>query len=166
MQLVNGVYIMESADVVGDVTLGGNCSVWCNAVIRGDDAYVKIGEKTNIQDCAVVHTQHEIPIDIGDNVTIGHGAIVHCRSVGSNTMIGMGALLLDCTEIGEFCIIAAGAIVTEYKKIPDRSIVMGSPGKIVRTASEKDIERIRFASSDYQRLAKLHYEGKYKKYPG
>ena len=166
MRILNGVYVMESSDVVGDVSIGKDSSVWCNAVVRGDDAYVKIGERSNIQDCAVVHTQHDIPIDIGNNVTIGHGAIVHCRSVGSNTLIGMGAILLDCAEIGDYCIVAAGAVVTEFSRIPDRSVVMGSPGKIVRDVLEKDVERINFAASDYLRLARLHGEGKFKKFNG
>lgn len=162
----NGVYIMESAEVVGDVTIGKDSSVWSHAVIRGDDSTIRIGRNSNIQDMCVIHTEHDIPIEIGDNVTIGHSAIVHCRRIGSNCIIGMGAMLLDNAEIGEYCIVAAGAVVTEGQIVPSKSLVMGVPGKVVRDLGESDIQRIEKAARDYHRLSQEHYRGKHKLFFG
>ena len=159
----DGVYIMESAEIIGEVTIGEHSSVWSKAVIRADDAPIKIGKNTNIQDMCVIHTDPGRPLEIGDNVTIGHGAMLHCRRIGSNCVIGMGAMLLDSVEIGEYSIIAAGTVVTENKKIPPRSLVMGIPGKIVREIKDEDIKRIEQGAQDYLRLAKAHYEGYHKK---
>ncbi len=159
----DGVYIMESAEIIGEVTIGEHSSVWSKAVIRADDAPIKIGKNTNIQDMCVIHTDAGRPLEIGDNVTIGHGAMLHCRRIGSNCVIGMGAMLLDSVEIGEYSVIAAGTVVTENKKIPPRSLVMGIPGKIVREIKDEDIKRIEQGTQDYLRLAKAHYEGYHKK---
>ena len=159
----NKVYIMESAEIVGDVKIGENSSVWNKAVIRGDEASIRIGKKTNIQDMCVIHAERHIPIEIGDNVTIGHSAVIHCRRVGSNCLIGMGAMLLDNVEIGGYSIIAAGTVVAENTIIPPRSVVMGVPGKVVRDTSDEDIKRIESAAQDYLCLSKSHHEGKYTK---
>ena len=150
----NGVYIMESAEIVGDVIIGECSSVWSKAVIRGDESYIRIGKNTNIQDLCVIHAEHDIPIEIGDNVTVGHGAVIHCRKVGSNCLIGMGALLLDNAEIGEYSIVAAGTVVTENRIIPPRSLVIGVPGKIVREINDDDVKRIISSSKDYLRLSR------------
>jgi carbonic anhydrase/acetyltransferase-like protein (isoleucine patch superfamily) len=159
----DGVYIMESAEIIGEVTIGEHSSVWSKAVIRADDAAIKIGKNTNIQDMCLIHTDTGRPLEIGDNVTIGHGAMLHCRRIGSNCIIGMGAMLLDSVEIGEYSVIAAGTVVTENKKIPPRSLVMGIPGKIVREIKDEDIKRIEQGTQDYLRLAKAHYEGYHKR---
>jgi carbonic anhydrase/acetyltransferase-like protein (isoleucine patch superfamily) len=159
----NKVYIMDSAEIVGDVIIGENSSVWNKVVIRGDESSIKIGERTNIQDMCVIHAERHISIEIGDNVTIGHSAVIHCRRVGSNCLIGMGAMLLDNVEIGEYSIIAAGTVVAENTKIPSRSVVMGVPGKVVRETNDEDIKRIKSAAQDYLRLSKSHHEGTYKK---
>jgi len=157
-----GVYIMESAEIVGDVIIGEFSSVWSKAVIRGDESYIRIGRNTNIQDLCVIHAEHGIPLEIGDNVTLGHSAVIHCRKVGSNCLIGMGAMLLDNSEIGEYSIVAAGSIVTENIIIPPRSLVMGVPGKIVRKITDADVERIISSSKDYLRLSISHYKGVYR----
>ena len=159
----NEVYIMESAEIVGDVTIGENSSVWNKAVIRGDEASIRIRKGTNIQDMCVIHAERHIPIEIGDNVTIGHSAIIHCRIVGSNCLIGMGAMLLDNVEIGEYSIIAAGTVVAENTIILPRSVVMGVPGRVVRETTDEDIKRIENSAQDYLRLSKSHNEGKYNK---
>jgi len=159
----NKVYIMESAEIVGDVKIGENSSVWNKAVIRGDESSIRIGKGTNIQDMCVMHADRHAPIEIGDNVTIGHSAVIHCRKVGSNCIIGMGAMLLDNAEIGEYSIIGAGTVIAENTKIPSRSVVMGVPGKVVREINDEDIARIESAAQDYLRLSKSHHEGKYKK---
>ena len=159
----NKAYIMESAEIVGDVRIGENSSVWCKAVIRGDLSSISIGKGTNIQDMCVMHADRKAPIEIGDNVTIGHSAVIHCSKVGSNCIIGMGAMLLDNVEIGEYSIIGAGTVVAENTKIPSRSVVMGVPGKVVREINDADIKRIESAAQDYMHLSKSHYESKYKK---
>jgi len=159
----NGVYLMESAEIFGDVEIGENSSVWTKTVIRGDYAHISIGKNTNIQDMCVIHTEQDIPIEIGENVTIGHNAVIHCRKIGSNCMIGMGAMLLLNSEIGEYSIVAAGAVVTENQIIPPRSLVMGVPGKIVREINDEDKKRIEKAAQNYRRLSVAHYEGRHKK---
>jgi len=159
----NKVYIMESAEIVGNVKIGENSSVWNKAVIRGDESSIRIGKGTNIQDMCVIHSERHIPMAIGDNVTIGHSAVIHCRRVGSNCLIGMGAMLLDNVEIGEYSIIAAGTVVAENTKIASRSVVMGVPGKVVRETNDEDIKRIESAAQDYLRLSESHHEGQYKK---
>lgn len=159
----DGVYIMESSEIIGDVKIGENSSVWSKAVIRGDDSTIRIGKNTSIQDMTIIHTEHNIPVEIGDNVTIGHRAVIHCRKIGSNCIIGMGAIVLDNAEIGDYSIVAAGALVTENRIIPPRSLVMGIPAKIVRKTKDKDIKRIEEAVQDNLRLSKSHYEGSHSK---
>ncbi|HVT91003.1 MAG TPA: gamma carbonic anhydrase family protein, partial [Tepidisphaeraceae bacterium] len=122
-------YVADTARIVGDVTIGEQCSFWFNAVVRGDVAPVKFGKRVNVQDCAVVHTDTDVPNEIGDDVVIGHGAIVHGRSVGSGSLIGMSATLLSRTRIGERCLIAAGAVVAPDMQVPDGMLVMGVPAK-------------------------------------
>ena len=109
---------MESAEILGDVEIGENSSAWSKVVIRGDESSVRIGKATNVQDMCVLHPETDIPMEIGDHVTIGHSAVIHCRRIGSNCLIGMGALLLDSAEIGEYCIIGAGAVFPENERIP------------------------------------------------
>ena len=134
------IYKADSADIVGDVRLSNNCSVFFNAVIRADHHPVVVGENTNIQDCVVIHTGTNYPVTIGKNVTIGHSAIVHGCEIGDNVMIGMGAIVMNGCKIGSNCIIGAGALLTEHKEIPDSSVVFGSPAKIIRSITDKEIE--------------------------
>ena len=134
------IYKADSADIVGDVRLSNNCSVFFNAVIRADHHPVVVGENTNIQDCVVIHTGTNYPVTIGKNVTIGHSAIVHGCEIGDNVMIGMGAIVMNGCKIGSNCIIGAGALLTEHKEIPDGSVVFGSPAKIIRSITDKEIK--------------------------
>lgn len=143
------VYIAEGAKIVGDVTIGEDSSVWYNAVIRGDSNSIVIGENTNVQDNAVLHTSHSHALTIGDNVTIGHGAIVHGCTVGNNVLIGMGAIILDGAVIEDNCIIGAGALVTQGKVMSEGSLVLGNPAKIVREISEKEKESIIENANEY-----------------
>lgn len=147
------VRIAPGAHVVGDATLGEHCTVWYNAVIRADEAPVTIGAKTNVQDCAVVHVSTGHPVSIGDGVTIGHGAIVHGCTVGSNSLIGMGAIVLDGAEIGSNCIIGAGALVTQGTRIPDGHMAFGSPARVIRPLTEEEIRKNRENAQEYVRLA-------------
>ena len=136
------VFIAPGAQVIGDVTMGKDCGVWYNAVIRGDSREVVIGERTNIQDLACLHVDKNYKLRIGDNVTIGHSAIVHGCIVGNNVLIGMGAIIMNGAQIGDNCIIGAGALVTENMIIPDGMMVYGSPAKLIRALNEEEKQGI------------------------
>jgi carbonic anhydrase/acetyltransferase-like protein (isoleucine patch superfamily) len=130
--LGHGVYIAQGAVVVGDVTIGDESSVWYNAVVRGDINRIVIGHHSNIQDNAVLHLADDFPCLVGNYVTVGHSAILHACTVGDETLIGMGAVILDGSVIGNQCLIGAKALVTPGTVVPDGSLVMGMPGKVVR----------------------------------
>ena len=143
------VFIADGARVLGDVEIGEGCGVWFNAVIRADSAKVKIGSRSNIQDNAVIHTSKDFSVCIGDNVTVGHGAIVHGCTVKNNVMIGMGAIVLNGAVIEENCIIGAGALVTQGKVIPAGSLVFGNPARVVRALSGDEIRSITDNADSY-----------------
>lgn len=149
-------FIADTARIVGDVTLGRGCSVWYGAVIRGDVAPIVIGDRTNVQDNAVIHCDHLHANVIGSDVIIGHGAIVHGQSIGDNTLIGMGAKVLGRTRIGSGCLIAAGAVVPPGLEVPNGSVVVGVPGKIVRQVSDADEAYLAKLPAHYERLATRH----------
>ena len=133
-----GVYIARGAVVIGDVSLGDHSSVWYNAVLRGDINRIEVGQHTNIQDNAVIHLADDFPCIIGNYVTVGHSAIVHACTVGDETLVGMGATILDGARIGQHCIIGANALVTQGTEIPDGSLVLGSPGRVMRSLSTEE----------------------------
>ena len=143
------VYIADTASVVGDVEIGANSSVWFGAVIRADNNKIKLGANTNVQDGAVLHADPANPAVVGDNVTIGHRAIVHGCTVGSDTLIGMGAILLSGCRVGSHCVIGAGAIVTGKMDIPDNSLVLGAPAKTIKPLGEEMLGEIAFAAEEY-----------------
>ena len=149
------VLIAEGAAVVGNVTLGKGVSVWYNAVIRGDQGPIRIGENTNIQECAVLH----LTTTIGAGCTIGHGAIVHGCTVGDNTLIGMGAIILTGAKIGNNCLVGAGALVTGKMDIPDGSLVLGNPAKVVRPLTEAEIRENRVSMEEYLDFARRYRQG-------
>jgi carbonic anhydrase/acetyltransferase-like protein (isoleucine patch superfamily) len=155
-------FIASNATLVGDVAIGEFSSFWFNAVVRGDVAAVKIGRRTNVQDCAVVHCDTDVPNEIGDDVTIGHGAIVHGMSVGNGSLIGMGSTLLSRSKIGNECLIAAGAVVPPDLVVPDRMVVMGVPGKIVRAIKEDELKYMRWLTEHYVELAQKYVAGQIK----
>ncbi len=134
----DSAFVAWNAEVAGDVVLAPNVSVWFSATVRGDIAPVEIGEESNIQDGAVVHVDTGIPCRIGRDVTVGHGAILHSCKVGDGVLIGMGAILLNGAEIGEGSIVGAGALVTQDKKFPPRSLILGSPAKVARELSVEE----------------------------
>ena len=137
-QLGHDVYISENAMVIGEVTLGDKVSIWFGAVIRGDMHYIKIGNRTNIQDNSVVHVTTAVsPTTIGANVTVGHGAIIHGCTIGDDCLIGMGAILMDDAVIGAGSLIGAGALIPPNMIIPKNSLVVGSPGKVVREVGDE-----------------------------
>ena len=152
-----GAFIAENATLIGDVTVGRDSSVWFGAVIRGDNEPITVGEGTSIQDNAVLHTEKGHPLTVGSNVTVGHGAIVHCTSVGDNTMVGMGAILLDGAVIGKNCIIGAGAVVKERAVVPDGTMMVGVPAKPVRELGPEQIALLE-RTSPYVALSKEYME--------
>lgn len=149
------VVILPGAAVVGDVTLGRNCSVWFNAVIRGDGKPITLGQGCNVQDCAVLHSD-VFPTTLGDYVTVGHGAIVHGCTVGDNTVIGMGAVVLNGASIGKNCMVGAGALVTGKMDAPDGSLLVGSPAKVVRPLTADEIAGLRKNAEHYVELKEAY----------
>ena len=144
------VYVEEGARIIGDVEIGAHSSIWFNAVVRGDVHYIRIGERTNVQDNTVLHvTKDTYPLIIGSDVTIGHNAVLHGCVVKDRCLIGMGAIILDNAEIGEDSIIGAATLVTENAKIPPRSLVLGSPGKVVRQLKDEEVARILQSAKNY-----------------
>jgi carbonic anhydrase/acetyltransferase-like protein (isoleucine patch superfamily) len=145
-------YIDQSAMVIGDVTIGEQSSVWMCVVIRGDVNYIRIGDRTNIQDGTVVHVMHDTcPTVIGSDVTIGHGAIVHGCTIADRVLVGMGAIVLNGASIGEETIVAAGSLVTERMVIPARSLVMGSPARVKRALKDEEVASIQEYADNYVR---------------
>ena len=146
-------YVDASAQVIGDVHVGDEGSVWMNAVVRGDVNLIRIGRRTNIQDGTIVHVMREpsYPTMIGDDITIGHGAVVHGCTIEDCCLIGMGAILLNGSRIGEGSIVAAGTLIPERTVIPPRSLVMGSPGNVKRATTDDELAFIRESAANYVR---------------
>jgi len=155
-QIAPGVFISPTSSITGHVVLERYSSVWPMAVLRGDIAPVYVGEGSNIQDAAVLHVADHLPCRIGKYCTIGHSAIVHACTVGDECLIGMGAIILDGSEIGAQCIIGAGALVTQNIKIPEGSMVFGSPAKVIRPLSPEERNSIRGWADRYIILSKEH----------
>ena len=149
-------WVAPNATIIGDVTLEKNTSIWFNAVLRGDIENIYIGEGSNIQDGSVLHTDPDCPLKIGRNVTVGHMVMLHGCTIGDNSLIGIGAVILNKAKIGKNCIIGANALITENKVIPDNSLVVGSPGKIVRQVSDEESKLITENA--------IHYQDNWKKY--
>jgi carbonic anhydrase/acetyltransferase-like protein (isoleucine patch superfamily) len=148
----SGVYIADNAFVIGDVELGDDVSVWFGTVIRGDVNYIKIGDRTNIQDNSVIHVTHDThPTIIGHDVTIGHGAIIHGCTIKNFVLVGMGATIMDGATIEDFVLVGARALITPNKHIPSGVLVAGSPAKIVRDLKPEEIELIKESASNYVR---------------
>ena len=149
-QIHSSAWITESAQIIGDVVIGEESSVWFNAVIRGDVNYIRIGKRTNIQDGCVLHVARRThPLVIGDEVTIGHNVTLHACTIGNRCLIGMGAVLMDGAEVGENSIVAAGSVVTPGTKIPPGSLVLGSPARVKRPLTEMESRNIRESAAHY-----------------
>ena len=151
-------FVDESAQVIGDVVIEAESSVWMNVVVRGDVNYIRLGRQTNLQDGVIVHVNHEpsYPTVLGDRVTVGHGAILHGCLIEDRCLVGMGAILLNGSHIGSDSIVAAGTLVTERTVIPPRSLVMGSPGRVKRAVTEAELASILEGSVNYVQC-RLHY---------
>ena len=142
-------YVAPDASVIGTVRFGIGASVWFNCVLRGDSDWINLGDGVNIQDGTIIHTDEGEPVTLGSRVSVGHRALLHGCTVGESTLIANGAMVLDRVKIGRHCLIAAGALVTPGKVIPDGSVVMGSPGQIVRQVNERDLNMIEFIADHY-----------------
>lgn len=149
-------WVAESAQVMGKVILKKNASVWYNSVVRGDTDPITIGENTNIQDGSVLHADVGSPLNIGNNVTVGHMVMLHGCTIGDNSLIGIGSTILNGARIGNNCIIGASALIPEGKVIPDNSLVMGAPGKVVKTVSEQQAKGLSMSAAHYVENWKRH----------
>jgi carbonic anhydrase/acetyltransferase-like protein (isoleucine patch superfamily) len=151
-----GVYIADGAMVIGDVTIGEGSSVWYNAVLRGDIAPIRIGRGSNVQDGAVLHVDENVPCVIGDGVVIGHGAVVHSATVGDGALVGMNATLLSGSVVGKQSIVGANALVGEGKEFPDRSLIVGVPGKVHRQVTDEQSAAVQENGQRYVAYAAAH----------
>ncbi|WP_223590152.1 gamma carbonic anhydrase family protein [Neobacillus bataviensis] len=152
------VFVAPGAYLVGDVQIGKDSTVWFNAVLRADEGPIIIGERCSIQDNTTIHLYEGFPVIIEDDVTVGHNVILHGCKVGRNSIIGMGSTLLDNVEVGEECIIGANTLLAGGIKIPPRSLVVGSPGKVVRELNEKDLQLLKMSSESYVQKGKEYKE--------
>jgi carbonic anhydrase/acetyltransferase-like protein (isoleucine patch superfamily) len=155
-QLGQDCFVADNATLVGEVTLGDRCSIWFNAVLRGDIEAIHIGDETNIQDASVLHTDEGFPLQLGHRVTVGHKAMLHGCSIADGSLVGINAVVLNGVKIGRDCLIGANALVTEGKIIPDRSLVLGSPGRVVRSLSGADVTMLRESARHYVEIAERY----------
>lgn len=142
-------WVAPNATVIGSVVLGNNASVWFNAVLRGDNDLITIGDETNIQDGSVLHTDHGIPLVIGKGVTVGHLVMLHGCTIGDGSLIGIGSVILNRAVIGKHCIVGANTLIPEGKVFPERSLIVGSPGKVVRQLSDDEVARLEKSAAHY-----------------
>jgi carbonic anhydrase/acetyltransferase-like protein (isoleucine patch superfamily) len=148
------VFVAPGAHLIGDISIGKDSSIWFNAVLRGDEDSITIGEKCSIQDNSTIHLFEGCPVVIEDEVTVGHNVILHGCKIGKRSIIGMGSTILDNVEIGEECIVGANTLISSGKIIPPRSLVIGSPGKVVRRLNDKDLELIQLSIDTYVQKGK------------
>jgi len=151
-------YVAPGAQIIGSVELGADCSVWFNAVIRGDNDQITIGSGSNIQDGCVLHVDAGFPMRIGRNVTVGHKVMLHGCTIGDGSLIGMNAVVLNGAKIGQNCLVGANALVTEGTEIPDGSLFLGSPGKVVKSLDENAIAQLGNAARHYQDKINLYQD--------
>jgi carbonic anhydrase/acetyltransferase-like protein (isoleucine patch superfamily) len=155
-ELRAGSYVAPSAEVIGSVVLQEGASVWFQAVVRGDTDLIVLGRNSNIQDGSVLHTDEGIELRVGPDVTVGHRVVLHGCKIGAGSMIGMGAVILNGAEIGENCLVAASSLVPSGRRIPDNSVVMGSPGKVVRETGQEEREMMRETVGIYVRRSQRY----------
>src|SRR5258706_1022530 len=155
-RLHSSVFVHDSAEIIGRVTIGAHASIWPLVGLRGDIERITIGEGSNVQDSTVMHTSRGIPVHLGKGVTVGHGVIVHGARIGDYSLVGMGAILLDGCVIGKECLIGAGALISEGMKIPPRSLVLGLPGRVKRSLTSAELKLLHRRPKDYVRYAAQH----------
>jgi carbonic anhydrase/acetyltransferase-like protein (isoleucine patch superfamily) len=154
--IADDAWIAPGATVVGTVTVGPGSSVWYSAVVRGDGDRIDIGERTNVQDGCVLHTDPGFPLTLGDGISVGHRAVLHGCTVGNDTLVGMGAVVLNGARIGERCLVAAGALVLEGAEIPAGSLVAGAPAKVRRPLTDDEVAALRKNARDYEQATRTH----------
>jgi carbonic anhydrase/acetyltransferase-like protein (isoleucine patch superfamily) len=155
----DSAWVAESAQVIGDVTLGPDSSVWFGVVARGDTDSISVGRGSNIQDNSVLHADHGMPLSIGQNVTVGHQVTLHGCTIGDGSLIGIQAVVLNGAKIGKNCLVGAGALVTEGKEFPDGCMILGSPAKAVRQLSEAQLEGLKMSARHYMNNARRYKTG-------
>ena len=149
-------YIAPSADLIGSVVIGEHASVWFNAVLRGDNDFIRVGARSNIQDGTVLHADPGIPLTIGNDVTVGHSVMLHGCSIGDFCLVGIGSRVLNHAVIGKHCLIGANTLITERKTFPQRSMILGSPGKVIRELSDEEVENLRGYADLYVKKIALY----------
>lgn len=160
-------FIEETAVIIGDVLMGEDCSAWFNAVIRGDVNYIRIGNRTNVQDLCMLHVTHDTnPLIIGDEVTIGHHVVLHGCTIQHRVLVGMGAIIMDGAVIGEDSVVGAGALVTEGTIVPPKSLILGSPARVKRPVTGQELVWIRESAQNYIRYSRQYLSGPEKPRPG
>jgi len=160
-------FIEETGIVIGDVVLGEHCSVWFHAVVRGDVHFIRIGDRTNMQDLCILHVTHDThPLIIGNEVTIGHAAILHGCTIKDRVLIGMGAIVMDGAVIGEDSVVGAGALVVEDMIVPPKSVIFGSPGRVRRPVSEAELVWIKESAENYVKYAGQYLDTSSRTKPG
>lgn len=151
-----GAWVADSAQVIGRVALGAQASIWYGAVLRGDNDWIRIGARSNVQDGSVLHTDLGCPLDVGEDVTIGHQVMLHGCSIGSGALIGIQAVVLNGARIGRNCLVGAGSVVTEGKEFPDGALILGSPARMVRLLEPEHIARMQRGAAHYVENARRH----------
>ncbi len=149
-------WVADSAQVIGRVRMGEGSSVWYGAVLRGDNDWITLGARSNVQDGSVLHTDMGFPLTLGDHVTVGHLVMLHGCTVGEGSLIGIQAVVLNGAKIGKNCLVGAGAVVTEGQEFPDNSLILGSPAKVVRELSPEQVARMQFGALHYVDNAQRH----------
>lgn len=149
-------YISESVDIIGEVVIEENANIWFGTRIRADGSMIKIGKNTNIQENSVVHIDGEVATYIGDNVTVGHGAIIHACIIEDNVLVGMGSIILTGAKVSKNSIVGAGTLITQGKEFPEGVLIMGSPAKVIRELTELEISKIQDSADNYVELSKKY----------
>jgi carbonic anhydrase/acetyltransferase-like protein (isoleucine patch superfamily) len=152
-------WVAPNATVIGKVRLNLDCSIWFGAVLRGDNEWIELGTRTQIQDNSTLHTDPGYPITVGPDCVIGHDVILHGCTIGTNTLIGMGAIILNGARIGDNCLVGAGALITEGKTFPDKSLIVGSPARVLRPLTDEEIGKIAGGADIYVRRFKQYAKG-------
>jgi carbonic anhydrase/acetyltransferase-like protein (isoleucine patch superfamily) len=158
-QLAAGAWVADSAQVMGQVEMAENASVWYGCVVRGDSEMIRIGRNSNIQDLSVLHADPGVPLTIGDDVTVGHQVMLHGCTIGDGTLVGIQAVVLNTAKIGKNCIVGAGSVVTEGKEFPDNSLIVGSPAKAIRTLDADAVAKFQAIPPHYVQNARRHRAG-------
>ncbi len=158
-QLAQGAWVADSAQVIGEVDLAENASVWFGVVIRGDNGMIRIGRNTNVQDLSVLHSDKDVPLTLGDNVTVGHQVMLHGCTIGDGSLIGIQSIILNRAKIGRNCLVGAGSVVTEGKEFPDNSLIIGSPARVVRTLTDEQAANLAKSAESYVNNSQRYQRG-------